>query len=72
MAYILDALTPAIRRAFQEPASGDVPSSAAVLAVLEEMIECAVPPAEGADLAAGKAILLNLLTGARSAFNEAR
>ncbi|GAA3467647.1 TetR/AcrR family transcriptional regulator [Nonomuraea roseola] len=71
VAYILDALTPAIRRAFQELDNGDGPSSAAVLAVLEEMIECAVPPAEGADLAAGKAILLNLLTGARSEFNEA-
>ncbi|MFE3451875.1 TetR/AcrR family transcriptional regulator [Nonomuraea sp. NPDC059194] len=69
-AYILDALTPAIRRTFQEPDDGDVPPSATVLAVLEKMIECTLPPAKGADLAAGKAILLNLLTSARSEFNE--
>ncbi|MEU1388131.1 MULTISPECIES: TetR/AcrR family transcriptional regulator [unclassified Nonomuraea] len=72
VAYILDALTPAIRRTFQEPADDDVPSSTAVLAVLENMIERALPPAEGADLAAGKTILLNLLTSATSEFNEAK
>jgi AcrR family transcriptional regulator len=71
VAYILDALTPAVRHTFQQPADGDVPSSAAVLAVLEEMIDRTLPPAEGADLAAGKAILLDLLTRARSAFDDA-
>ncbi|MGV9776251.1 TetR/AcrR family transcriptional regulator [Streptosporangium sp. NPDC003464] len=72
VAYILDALTPAIRHTFQEPAGADVPSSAAVLEVVEKMIESALPPAEGADLAAGKGILLSLLTRTTSAFNEAK
>ncbi|MEV0588296.1 TetR/AcrR family transcriptional regulator [Nonomuraea sp. NPDC050310] len=66
VAYVLDALTPAVRRTFGAAPGGQVPSPAAVLTVLERMIDRALPPGDEDQLAAGKAVLLGLLTDART------
>jgi AcrR family transcriptional regulator len=66
-AFILDALTPALRRTFPtdretDPANADQPTSEELLEALADILEHSLNPAEGADLAAGKAVLLAGLT----------
>lgn len=63
-AFILDALTPAIRRTLPDravPADPDQPSADELLATLADLLERALTPPEGADLARGKALLLEQL-----------
>ncbi|MEU6037251.1 helix-turn-helix domain-containing protein [Actinomadura sp. NPDC047616] len=68
VAYILDALTPALRRTFSRavPVDADEPSTDELVEALADMLERALPPADGGDLAAGKALLLGALEQARS------
>jgi AcrR family transcriptional regulator len=72
VAFILDALTSAIRGTFAtgHPASADAgePSSDEVLETLADMLDRTLTPPGGADLAAGKAVLLGKLDEARAGF----
>ncbi|MFI9404719.1 TetR/AcrR family transcriptional regulator [Nocardia sp. NPDC052316] len=71
-AFILDALTPAIRRTLPsdraEPADPDQPSADELLTTLADLLERALTPSEGADLARGKALLLDQLARAGANF----
>ncbi|MFB8279071.1 TetR/AcrR family transcriptional regulator [Nocardia colli] len=64
-AYILDALTPAIRRTLPAdravPADPGRPSADELLTTLADLLERALTPPGGADLARGKALLLEEL-----------
>lgn len=72
MELIIEALTPAIRRAFPRnrntPVDADQPSWEAVLKTLTDMLDRALTPPGGADLAAGRAILLSGIDQARAEF----
>ncbi|HEY4032883.1 MAG TPA: helix-turn-helix domain-containing protein [Ktedonobacteraceae bacterium] len=79
MAFILDTLTPAILEtlashleAFRGNSSqSNKPSFGVLMETIAEMLECMLTPAEGANLAAGKAILLHGLDQAQARFTEA-
>ncbi|WP_203655182.1 TetR/AcrR family transcriptional regulator [Actinocatenispora rupis] len=72
MAFIADALTPAIRRTFERaddgPDDDDRPTSEQVLEALVDILDRTLTPPSGADLAAGKAILLDGVDRARADF----
>ncbi|WP_344592434.1 TetR/AcrR family transcriptional regulator [Actinomadura vinacea] len=63
VAFILDALTPALRSTF--PGESGQPSSDEVLETLADMLET-LAPAHGGDLETGKAVLLSGLEQARA------
>ncbi|WP_037368287.1 TetR/AcrR family transcriptional regulator [Amycolatopsis orientalis] len=71
MAFLTDALTPAVRRAFlrggDAPADPEQPSWEQVLETLVDLLDRTLTP-PGADLAAGKAILVEGLDKARAGF----
>ncbi|WP_262379730.1 TetR/AcrR family transcriptional regulator [Nonomuraea sp. PA05] len=73
--FILDALTPALRESFiadrARPADPDRPSSDEVLAALADLLDRALTPPGGADLAAGKALLLDGVDQVRAALGTA-
>jgi AcrR family transcriptional regulator len=72
VAFIIDALVPAIRPMFStgwaESADADRPSLEELLETLAELLERALTPPGGANLAAGKAALLGGLAQARAGF----
>lgn len=69
-AYLLDALTPAIRATLPTegalPADPDRPSADELLATLADLLERALTPPDGADLNRGKTLLLAGLDQARA------
>ncbi|MGW4843471.1 TetR/AcrR family transcriptional regulator [Nocardia brasiliensis] len=71
-AYILDALTPAIRRTLPiggtAPADPEQPSADQLLETLADLLERALTP-DGADLARGKTLLLDELAHAHAEFD---
>ena len=71
-AFIIDALTPAIRRTFLRTtnarADPDQPSWEAVLQTFADMLDRSLSPPGGANLAAGKANLLDGIDRARADF----
>ncbi|WP_433366348.1 TetR/AcrR family transcriptional regulator [Streptosporangium sp. CA-115845] len=70
VAYILDALTPALRSAFIAEKTGphpDQPTSDELLETLADLLDRALTLPDGADLARGKAVLLGGLDEVRSA-----
>lgn len=67
IAFLHDALIPAIRRALLQ-ADPDQPSWDALLETLSDMLDRTLTPPGGADLAAGKAILLDGLERNLEAF----
>ncbi|MBF6328130.1 TetR/AcrR family transcriptional regulator [Nocardia transvalensis] len=73
VAFILDALTPALRRTFptqrDRSDEADLPTTEAVVDALAELLELGLSPVDGADLAAGKALLLAGLAEVRAAFS---
>lgn len=73
MAFLTDALTPAIRRAFlrggDAPADPEQPSWEQVLETLVDMLDRTLTP-PGADLAAGKAVLVDGLEETRAGFAQ--
>ncbi|WP_329405768.1 TetR/AcrR family transcriptional regulator [Nocardia vinacea] len=72
MAFILDALTPALRLTFPhsggQSADTGLPAAEEVVDALAELLELGLTPPTGADLAAGKAIMLDALATARAKF----
>jgi AcrR family transcriptional regulator len=70
-AFVLDALAPAVRRCFLRAGDADQPSREQVLETLTDMLDRTLTPAGadlGAELAAGRAILLGGLEEARAGF----
>ncbi|GAB2668680.1 TetR/AcrR family transcriptional regulator [Nocardia goodfellowii] len=68
VAFILDALTPALRHTFSH-ADEAAPATDAVVDALAELLELGLTPPAGADLAAGKSYLLAALTRTRATFS---
>ncbi|MFI6737499.1 TetR/AcrR family transcriptional regulator [Nonomuraea sp. NPDC050451] len=70
VAYILDALTPALRRTFAADRAGspdpDQPTSDELLEALADLLDRALAPADGGDLEKGKAVLLGGLRQVRA------
>jgi AcrR family transcriptional regulator len=70
VAFILDSLTPALRRTFASGRSvssdADQPSLDELLETIADMLDRALTPSEGADLAKGKATLLGGLRQVRA------
>ncbi|MGW1738287.1 TetR/AcrR family transcriptional regulator [Nocardia sp. NPDC001965] len=66
VAFVLDSLTPALRETFphRRDASGqpDLPTTEAVVGALSELLELGLTPPAAADLEAGKAALLDMLS----------
>ncbi|MEU8251049.1 hypothetical protein [Nonomuraea sp. NPDC048916] len=74
VAFILDALTPALRSAFMAEKTGphpDRPTPDELLETLADLLDRALTPPGGADLANGKAVLLGGLDQARAALAAA-
>jgi len=70
VAFIVTSLTPAVRRSFlranQPAADADQPSWEQVLRTLSDMLDRTLTPPGGADLAAGKALLLGAVDRTRA------
>ncbi|MGW4968139.1 hypothetical protein ACWEPL_63980 [Nonomuraea sp. NPDC004186] len=70
VAYILDALTPALRRTFAADRAGsqdpDQPTSDELLEALADLLDRALAPADGGDLEKGKAVLVGGLRQVRA------
>ncbi|WP_336204350.1 TetR/AcrR family transcriptional regulator [Nonomuraea sp. LPB2021202275-12-8] len=75
VAFILDALTPALRRTFvaerAAQADPDQPTSDELLETLADLLDRALAPPDGADLANGRAVLLGGLDEVRTALSAA-
>lgn len=74
VAFILDALTPALRRTFtadRAAADPDQPTSDELLETLADLLDRALTPPDGADLANGRALLLGGLDQVRAALAAA-
>ncbi|QIS18389.1 TetR/AcrR family transcriptional regulator [Nocardia terpenica] len=65
VAFVLDALTPALRQVFPRPGAAatasDLPTAEQVVGALTELLELGLTPRSGADLEAGKAVMLAAL-----------
>ncbi|RDI53301.1 TetR/AcrR family transcriptional regulator [Nocardia mexicana] len=70
VAYILDSLTPALRHTFPQQrhlsADPELPTTGDMVGALAELLELGLTPSAGADLEAGKTVLLEGLSKARS------
>ncbi|MEV6136862.1 helix-turn-helix domain-containing protein [Nocardia sp. NPDC051990] len=74
VAFVLDALTPALRQTFprhgQAVTASALPSTEQVVDALAELLELGLTPSSGADLEAGKAVMLDALAGAQAKFSD--
>lgn len=70
VAFILDAVSRALRHTFPHDRDADQPSSDDVLETLADLLDLGLTPSGGADLAAGKAILLDGPKQARADFAD--
>lgn len=70
IAFSIDAVTPALRLTFPHDRDADRPSSDDVLETPADLLDLGLTPPGGADLAAGKAVLLDGLKQARAAFAD--
>ncbi|MEU8898640.1 TetR/AcrR family transcriptional regulator [Nocardia sp. NPDC048505] len=66
VAFLLDALTPALRQTFSSTSG---PSTDTVVDTLADLLDLGLTPPGGPDLAAGKSYLLDALTRTRAAFS---
>ncbi|PXX71616.1 TetR family transcriptional regulator [Nocardia tenerifensis] len=71
VAFVLDALTPALRQTFPHAgATPPTPSTEQVIDALAELLELGLTPSSGADLEAGKSVMLDTLAAAQTDFAE--
>jgi AcrR family transcriptional regulator len=69
VAFVMDGLTPAIRRAFlrnEDPPTDDEPSWDQLLGTVADMLDRTVTPPKAPDLPAGREVLLGVLEQARA------